>query len=148
MGLAFGQMFKSELTEQLDLFYDYYLGQLKEMLINKQIPEFLVAGATSGAKGLLNRVLDLNVMITKKYTNPRYYEEIKGIGAGARIPPSHVSRLNIFPELIKAACTVAGVWKTASLNTETLHLRALDWDAANPINKYPLLTVYHPKQGM
>jgi hypothetical protein len=29
MGLAFGQMFKSELTEQLDLFYDYYLGQLK-----------------------------------------------------------------------------------------------------------------------
>lgn len=23
-------------------------------------------------------------------------------------------------------------------------MRALDWDAGNPINKYPLITVYHP----
>ena len=23
-------------------------------------------------------------------------------------------------------------------------MRALDWDAGNPINKFPLITVYHP----
>jgi hypothetical protein len=32
---------------------------------------------------LLHRLLDLNVLITKKYTNPRYYEEINGIAKGS-----------------------------------------------------------------
>ena len=52
--------------------------------------------------------------------------------------------MNILPELIKAACTVAGVWKEGSQKGKTLHMRALDWDAANPINKYPIITVYQP----
>lgn len=35
----------------------------------------MVAGSiTKGAGGLGKRLLDLNVMITKKYTNKRYYE--------------------------------------------------------------------------
>lgn len=37
--------------------------------------------------------------------------------------------LNILPELVKAACTVAGVWGPAAKNSHTLHMRALDWDA-------------------
>jgi hypothetical protein len=39
---------------------------------------------------------------------------------------------------------VAGVWGNATLNHETLHVRALDWDAKNTISKYPLVTIYHP----
>ena len=50
----------------------------------------------------------------------------------------------MLPELVKAACTVAGVWREASQDLRTLHMRALDWDYKNPINKYPLITVYHP----
>lgn len=53
-------------------------------------------------------------MITKKYTNKRYYEEINGIGKGSGIHASEFAMLNIFPELIKAACTVAGVWGKAT----------------------------------
>ena len=52
--------------------------------------------------------------------------------------------MNIFPEFVKAACTVAGVWGKASLNQKTLHMRALDWDAQNPISKYPIAIIYHP----
>ena len=55
-----------------------------------------------------------------------------------------ISRLNIFPEIIKAACTAAGVWGVASENQHTLHIRSLDWDAANPISKYPVIMVYQP----
>lgn len=55
-----------------------------------------------------------------------------------------ISRLNVFPELIKAACTVAGVWNTATSNGQTLHVRALDWDSSNPISHFPTVTVYHP----
>jgi hypothetical protein len=47
---------------------------------------------------------------------------------------------------VKAACTVAGVWGSASQNNHTLHMRALDWDSANPINKFPLLAIYHPSE--
>ena len=46
--------------------------------------------------------------------------------------------------MIKAACTVAGVWNAATLNKQTLHLRSLDWDSNNPISKYPTVIVYHP----
>ena len=92
----------------------------------------------------LKNILNLNVAITKRYTNPRYLQELKGIGAGAQMKSNEAARLNIFPELIKAHCTVAGLWGKATNNGRTLHMRALDWDAANPINKFPLITVYHP----
>ena len=39
---------------------------------------------------------------------------------------------------------MAGIWGAASKNNETLHIRSLDWDASNPMSKYPLITVYHP----
>ena len=71
---------------------------------------------TKGVERLAHRILDLNIRITKKYTNPRYYQEIKGIahGTGGKVHWRDIARLNVFPELIKAACTVAGVWKEAS----------------------------------
>lgn len=100
----------------MGLFFNYYLDQLEELLVEKKLPVFLAKKLTTGVHGLANEILDLNIMITKKYTNPRYYQEIKGIGVGAKMNSQIISRLNIFPELIKAACTVAGVWKSASLN--------------------------------
>ncbi len=36
-------------------------------------------------------------MITKKYTNKRYYEEINGISKGSGIPASELAKINIFP---------------------------------------------------
>lgn len=49
----------------------------------KKLPTFLAKDLTGGAESLLKRILDLNIRITKKYTNSRYYEEIKGIAQGA-----------------------------------------------------------------
>jgi multidrug efflux pump subunit AcrB len=76
----------------------------------------MAKGITGGVKGLLQRILDLNIHITKRYTNPRYYEEIKGIaqGSGGKIRVKDIARINMIPELIKAACTIAGVWGPAS----------------------------------
>lgn len=41
------------------------------------------------------------------------------------------------PEIIKAACTVAGTWANATIDNKLLALRALDWSADAPINKSP-----------
>lgn len=68
--------------ETVKLFYGYYMGQLEEIL-DKKLPAFLSKKMTGGAEGLLKRILDLNIRITKRYTNPRYFEEIKGIAEGA-----------------------------------------------------------------
>jgi len=47
------------------------------------------------------------------------------------------------PEIIKAACTIAGTWSNATVDHKLLTLRGLDWSADAPINKYPLITIYH-----
>jgi hypothetical protein len=39
---------------------------------------------------------------------------------------------------------VAGVWNEATINKQTLHVRALDWDYQNPISKNPIAIFYHP----
>jgi len=45
--------------------------------------------------------------------------------------------MNMIPELIKAACTIAGTWSEATVDEKLLTLRALDWESSAPINRYP-----------
>jgi exportin-7 len=85
-------------------------------------------------------------MVTRKYTNKRYTDELAGIADGAGVSKGALARLNIFPEFVKAACTVAGIWGVASYDSHVLHMRSLDWDAGNPMSNYPLITVYHPSE--
>ena len=84
--------------------------------MEKTYPKFIkvfqkLAGPT---RTYLNTALELNVLITKKYTNKRYYEEIQGMAKGSGIPASEFAKINIFPEFVKAACTVAGLWGPAT----------------------------------
>lgn len=53
----------------------------------------------------------------------------------------------MFPELIKAHCTIVGTWDPSTENEKLLTLRALDWDNSAPINENPLITVYHPTEN-
>ena len=94
----------------------------------------MAARITKNTIGLLRSLLDLNIIITKKYTNPRYYEEIRGMAEGAGVNSQDLKRINLIPELIKAACTVAGLWGPATAQKNVLHMRSLDWDRKNPIN--------------
>lgn len=55
-------------------FYGYYLGQLQEILTNASVPIFIAKGLTNSVHHLALGLLDLNILITKKYTKPRYYE--------------------------------------------------------------------------
>lgn len=53
----------------------------------------------------------------------------------------------MFPELIKAACTVAGLWGPATDLHHTLHMRALDWSSDCPISRYPIAVSYFPSDS-
>jgi hypothetical protein len=88
--------------------------------------------------------LDLNYDITRIYTPPWYDEELRGVAAGSGVSYENIRRLNLLPELIKAACTVLGAWGRSTVSSNLLHLRSLDWDEKAPIAKYAAIIVYHP----
>jgi hypothetical protein len=56
---------------------------------------------------------------------------------------STLIEVNMLPEYTRAGCSILGVWGKATKNGDLIHLRALDWDARNPINKYPTLVMYN-----
>lgn len=87
MGKAFGQMFSEQIKDQINVFYSYYKDQLTQILLKVKLPKFAAQGISNSAESLLKHILDLNVRITKRYTNKRYYQELKGIGDGAKINP-------------------------------------------------------------
>jgi hypothetical protein len=65
---------------------------------------------------------------------------------GSGVPFDDLKRMNILPELTQARCTVVGAWGVATKDNRLLHLRALDWDAFAPINKYPTVILYEPTE--
>lgn len=63
------------------------------------------------------------------------------------IPYVTIRNMNMLPELIKAACTIAGAWSVATVDEKLLTVRALDWDYHAPLNKNPSVVVYHVNEG-
>ncbi len=62
----------------------------------------------------------------------------------------NLSRLAMFPEASRMACSIVGAngpAVDASLNGQLLQLRALDWGNDSPASGFPVLAVYHPDQG-
>jgi len=54
---------------------------------------------------------------------------MRGIADGYRMKAyKDIRRLNMFPELTQAACTVLGAWGPATTDQKLIHLRGLDWD--------------------
>ena len=46
------------------------------------------------------------------------------------------------------ACSIVGASGNAVPGGALLQLRALDWGVGAPVSAYPLLTVYHPSNGV
>ena len=80
------------------------------------------------AVSLVKRLLDVNYLITKKYTPQRWNDEMKGVGKGSGIPAKTWRRINLIPELLKASCSVGGWWGNATATGSLIQLRSLDWE--------------------
>lgn len=120
--------------------WDYILDQIKDAL-PKKVPKLL---KNIAAEKAINLALDLTYYATKMYTNKGYYAEIKGIADASGVPFSLLRRVHMIGEVTKGHCSMFGAWGNATLNGETVQLRALDWDFDGPYRKYPLAVVYHP----
>jgi hypothetical protein len=76
MGKAYGKLFREELIVQQANFFKYYIAYLKKMIKKGKLPPFIanLIATDHNIKATLNTLLDLNVFMTKKYTNKRYFD--------------------------------------------------------------------------
>jgi hypothetical protein len=110
----------------------------------KYLPEFL---KNMIIKFGVEAALEYELVVTHKYTPSYYFDEVQGLADALNMSYGSVMRFMMFPELIKAACSIVGAWGQASSDSSLYHLRALDWGTTNPFRLYPTLLVYHPEEG-
>ena len=70
---------------------------------------------------------------------PQYYlDELQGVADASGVNLDDLKRVSIFPEAIRAACSIMGAWGPAvhsSANGGLLQLRALDWETTGPFQQ-------------
>lgn len=111
-----------------------------------QLPTWLRNEIGQSGVAVAKRLLDLNYLITKKFTPQRWDDEFKGIAEATGTSIKTWRRINLIPELLKASCSIGGWWGPATKSGQLIQLRALDWEEHAPISKFPMIAVYHPTE--
>lgn len=147
MGYAQGQLLGKEISANANGMINYYEGMVNKFL-KDYVPDFVADYLTAIAKKIFFGLLDLNYEVSKQFSPQRYFDEMQGIHDGSNGVADYelLRRLNYFPELIKAACSVVGVWGPATKDGKVYHLRALDWDRNSPAVKHPAVTIYNSNE--
>lgn len=147
MGLAHGTILKTEISSIL---MEFYLHVIKEAESNlpKIRANWLKKVEDELVNGTLDVVFDLTYQITKEFT-PLYWEdELLGLSRGSGLSIRTIRNIHMLPEVIKAGCSMLGAWSKATTDPDNLfQLRALDWDTDGGLQRFPLVTVYHPTEG-
>jgi len=143
-GLAEGQLLKEEILTNIKGLQEGLRIKVHD-LIMKYVPalSFLIDGISKIAWPAVNFGLSLTWIFTRDNIPERYVQEVKGMSEAIGVPYMDLLKASLFPELIKAACSLVGVWGDAVSNDGPYFLRAFDWDENNPITRYPVITVYH-----
>lgn len=144
MGLAHGSLLKKEINT---LYPELFLWI--DAMIEAAVPEMPKFLADFIGKFGLEAGLDLTYLLCEEYIPEHWKDEMRGIAEGAGIEYMQVARVQMFPELIKAACSMFGAWGPAIKDTKgtLVQLRALDWNTNGPFQQFPTLFVYHPTDG-
>ena len=102
-----------------------------------------------GVVNLAYALLDLNWMAVYPFVPSRFEEEMWGIafGSGFQVDYLMLRRINMIPEITRAACTIIGAQGTATADGKLYHLRTLDWQPTAPVNKYPAIIIYEPTEA-
>jgi len=98
---------------------------------------------------LVEDLLDLTRSTTKDFTPQWHLDFMQGVadGTGNNTAMVDIWRMAMIPELIKASCSIAGMWGSATADGGLIQLRALDWGTDGPFQQYPVVVTYHPDDG-
>jgi len=142
MGYAQGELLKEEASEFISSVWSYLESMVTAYL--KDLPKWL---ADMIADVGLDAALDATEIMTKKYTNPVFYEEMQGLADASGADYKTIVKVHMIAGLTQGACSMFGMHgapldPTAEIGL--LQLRALDWDMDGPFRSYNQITVYHP----
>jgi len=150
MGYAYGELMKEELNIAIPGMFDYLIdhsdtwyGSLPAVL-----PKELhwILNLPIGIREKVDMLLDAQAALVQKYTPPRYDDELRGMADASGLTKRRLNLANLFPELVQAHCSMAGIWGPASANGKLIQLRALDWDYKHYIANHPLVVAYFPEE--
>lgn len=91
-------------------------------------------------------VVDSLVKFQRKYIPPRYYEEMKGLAAGADLPLADIQACNFLPELFH--CSGFAVMNSATRDGTLYHGRVLDYKCDWHLQEHAVLIVAEPNGGI
>ena len=143
MGFAQGLLMKEHFGQFQAMFQDY-IDSIINSKLGKKLPAWLIALIEEFGVPLL---LDWSYDDTAPFSPASYRDEMQGVADGANISVHFVRRLNMFPELTKAACTIVGANGPATPTSTIQHLRGLDFDPSVPFKDFAQVTVYHGVNG-
>ncbi|KAJ7538497.1 hypothetical protein O6H91_11G050900 [Diphasiastrum complanatum] len=148
LGRAHGALLKFEIQNMYFEFFRYLENLAINALHLNILPDML---ARCLARLMVNFALDLTYLLTWKFTPSRYVDEMVGLADGANVNYRDVVRIQMFPELSKASCSMLGSWGSATFDTSKAgslyQLRALDWDMTSPIIGFHTIIFFHPADG-
>jgi isopenicillin-N N-acyltransferase like protein len=143
MGEAQGLLLGTRGADFINSVWSYLESQVAEVI--KVLPPYL---ADLVANMGLEAALDATELITRSYTDPKVYDELKGLAAAGGIDYHRLVRVHMIAGLTQGACSMVGLWGDAlAPGTEALQLRALDWNMDGPFRDYAAIIVYHPNPG-
>ncbi len=97
----------------------------------------------------LDVVLDLQYDLMRNHMSHAFIEEVKGVAEAGGLTFKELMRVQMFPELVKAHCSMVGAWGEATapaFRDSLIQLRALDWATDSPLQQWPLVTVIHTSE--
>jgi hypothetical protein len=144
MGKAHGILLKDQIHSLVDGMKDW-IYRMIDQYIDFLPKEIRILFETYG----VDAVLDVTYLLTEEYTPQYFFDEIQGLADGSGIDYMDLVRVHMFPELIKAQCSMFGTWGPAIANTtgSLYQLRALDWSTDGPFQQFPTVIVYHPSDN-
>lgn len=96
-----------------------------------------------GVKVTPRAAIDMIVSIQQPHVEPRYWEELKGLAAGADIPLKDAQAANFIPELFH--CSGFALAKSATQNGKMLHGRVLDYAVDWGLQDHAVVMVVEPE---
>lgn len=138
-GYAQGQMMKTEIANTLHSLKEIVEAQLVKWA--DQLPPALRKLFEEFGSEAVTIALSLEIIATEPFVGKYYLDEIRGMADASGIAYSDILRGAMFPELVKASCSMVGAWGSATTSGGLVQLRALDWDTTTIMQNYPLLLV-------
>ncbi|CAE7400368.1 dcd1B, partial [Symbiodinium sp. KB8] len=145
MGFAYGELMKNEIRSLFPKMETWIMNE-----INSAIGELPAPVRNWIDTYGIPAALNFTLYATGPHIPEHYWQLAYGLGNSTGLGWHKIMTTSLFPELIKAHCSMMGAWGEATAGIPgagLVQLRALDWSTNGPFQEYPLLVTYHPEEG-